>query len=383
MALQTPGEIVSGSASLMGSDAGLWSFAALAGLALAVSSVILAFIYVWGTLFRNSQLLAYVKSELYELFMTGAMIPLLFIATGAMASLTVGSIIPQDIAPSGSFSFEGKTITTDIDTSLYDASAHYYQRVETDMSGWLTLNYVMNVYVDQVASITPYARPLGVGLVASPLAGLASPIKQLLYNATVALAIAFIINHAQMMVYIFSVKAFLEYYLPMGIFLRAFTPTRRIGGTLMGVAAAFLFVFPALSVISYTMFYSHGGGPLLSFRSLMTQYMQDGCQPDSDPDGVCFTGHITNFYKDNFSGLSNSLTGFVTGVFGGIGNLLQSMVGNLTLMLIAFPVSLIAWAFSVGFIMPAVNLIVFVQAAKVLSKSFGDEVDISSLTRLI
>src|SRR5512143_995172 len=142
------------------------------------------------------------------------------------------------------------------------------------MSGWLQMNYVLNIYVDQMASVTPYARPLGVGLVASPLAGLASPIKQLLYNMSVALSIAFIINHAQLVVYIFSLQAFLKYYLPAGIFLRSFTPTRRLGGTLIGVALAFLFVFPALSSITYTMFYNRcdpasGGGPLVPFRSML------------------------------------------------------------------------------------------------------------------
>jgi len=376
--------MVAGSAALPGSDTALWMYAGLAALALATSAVILAFIYVWGSLFRNNQLLAYVKSELYEVMVTAIMIPMIYIAVGAMGVLTVGSIIPDALTPdSSSWIYSGTSISTESTTLIYDAAAHYYQRVENDMAGWLEMNYIMNMYVDQVASITPYARPLGVGLVASPLAGLASPIKQLLYNATVALSIAFIINHAQLIVYVFAVQAFLKYYLPMGVFLRAFTPTRRIGGTLIGVALTFLFIFPALSTISYTMFYTKAGGPLITFRGMLGAYIGDGCDPDSDPDGICFTGHFKKFYANNFSGLSNSLTGFVTGVFGGIGSLLQGMVGNMMLMLIVFPVSLIAWAFAIGFIMPAINLIVFTQAAKVLSKSFGDEVDISSLTRLI
>ena len=46
-------------------------------------------------------------------------------------------------------------------------------------------------------------------------------------------------------------------------------------------------------------------------------------------------------------------------------------------------VATVSWAFTIGFIVPAVNLMIFTMAAKGLSKSFGDEVDISSLTRMI
>jgi hypothetical protein len=43
----------------------------------------------------------------------------------------------------------------------------------------------------------------------------------------------------------------------------------------------------------------------------------------------------------------------------------------------------VSYAFAIGFIVPAFNIIIFTQAAKGLSQSFGDEVDISSLTRMI
>jgi hypothetical protein len=376
MAFLTPGEIVAGSASLVGSDTGLWVFAGYSGLALAASIVIIAFMYLWGTLFRNVQMLAYVKSELYEVFATGVLVIFLFAALAGMGGLTIGTFIPEEAIPDDSSG-------TTINTNIYDAAAQYYERVELDMAGWLSMNYVLNMYVDQVASVTPYARPLGVGLVASPMAGLASPIKQLIYNSAVALALAYVVNHAQLVVYIFAVQAFLKYYIPLGVFLRAFTPTRRIGGTLIGVGLTFLFIFPALSVMNYTMFYTKAGGPLLTFRDVMTQFMQDDCNPDTDPNGMCFTGHFEKLYKNSFSGIGSSFTSLVTGTFGGIGKLLQTMVGNVFLMLILFPVSLISMAFAVGFIIPALNILILTQAAKSLSKSFGDEADIGALTRLI
>jgi hypothetical protein len=232
--------------------------------------------------------------------------------------------------------------------------------------------------------VTPYARPLGIGLVASPLAGFASPLKQLLYQMTSAIAIAFVINRAQLVVYVFSLQAFLNYYLPIGIFLRAFTPTRRLGGTIIGVAIAFLFVFPAISTITYTMFYSPIGGPMVTFRSMVGYYMSDGCaNPDTEPDKVCFLGHFSRFYETNFTGVGEGMIDLLGGAVGGLGAMLQGIIGNSFLMLMLLPMSVVSWAFTIGFILPAFNVIIFTQAAKGLSQSFGDEVDISSLTRLI
>jgi hypothetical protein len=354
-----------------GTTGGLWGWAALSVLALSTSAAILAFIYVWGALFRNPQLHAYVKSELYEIFVSAILIVLLFSLVGAMNTMTVGAflpaeLLPDDVAPSD---------------TVYMATAKYYEKVDNEMAGWLEINYYFSVYIDQMASVTPYARPLGVGLVASPMAGLASPIKQLLYNMSVALSIAFVINHAQLVVYVFSLAAFLKYYLPAGFFLRCFTPTRRIGGTLIGVAVAFLFVFPALSTITYSMFYNRcdpgdGCGPALSFRSMLTQYIGDSSVGS-------FQDRFSNFFGNNFSGSSGGLVDFIGNTFGALGAMFQNLLGGVFLVLLILPVSIVAWSFAIGFVVPAVNIIVFTQAAKGLSQSFGDEVDISALTRMI
>jgi hypothetical protein len=387
MELITPGEIVAGSAGVAVANPHLWYYGILAALAVSVSAVLLGALYAWGSIFKNPQLHAYVKGELYELVITALLVPLIYASVMAMGTLTLGSFIPADIIPVGNCVNALPTdtcVSTTPNTLIYDAAAQYYDRVEKDMAGWLEMNYVLNMYVDQIASVTPYSRPLGIGLVASPLAGLASPLKQLLYQMTSALAIAFVINRAQLVVYIFSLQAFLNYYLPIGIFLRSFTPTRRLGGTIIGVAVAFLFVFPAISTITYTMFYSPLGGPMVTFRSMVTYYMSDPCDnPATNPDKVCFLGHFRQFYESNFTGVGAGMIDLLGGAVGGLGSMLQSIVGNAFLVLMLLPMSAVSWAFAMGFIVPAFNVIIFTQAAKGLSTSFGDEVDISSLTRLI
>lgn len=352
---------------------GLWDWAALSGAALAVSAIILAFIYAWSALFRNQALEAYVRQELYEMLVSGILVVVIIAMVGAMSNLTLGGFLPDKLLPGGG----DATTKVDSTTSVYSATAKYYARVTSDMESWLNLNYLMNILVDQMASVTPYARPLGVGLVASPMAGFASPIKQVLYNMTVGLSVAYIINVAQLYVYVFALQAFMKYYLPMGIFFRCFTPTRRLGGTLIGVGVAFLFVFPALSTITYSMLYNKAGGPMLTFSEMLSYYISDKGS---------FADFITNFFSSSFTTTGSGTLGIgdlVTGTFNLIGGLLQGVMGTTFLILLVFPISIVSLAFVLGFVVPAFNVIVFTEAAKTLAKSFGEEVDISALTRLI
>jgi hypothetical protein len=96
-----------------------------------------------------------------------------------------------------------------------------------------------------------------------------------------------------------------------------------------------------------------------------------------------FQGHFESFYANNFTGIGTSVTDLISGAFGGIGKLFKTLVGDIFLMLMLFPVSVVSYAFAIGFISPAFNLIVMGMTAKTLSKSFGEEVDITALTRLI
>lgn len=364
MPLLTPDAIIAGVCDPTGCSGGMWEFTALAGAALMTSVAILAFLYIWASLFRNQQMNAYVKQELFEVLVTAVLVLFLMSAVTAMSTLKVSSFLPSNLLPAG--------VATD--TTVYAATAGYYERVDSDMSGWLNMNYVINMYIDQIASVTPYARPLGVGLVASPMAGLASPIKQLLYNMSVALSVAFILNYAQLNVYIFALQGFLKYYLPLGIFLRCFTPTRKIGGTLIGVAVAFLFVFPALSTITYSMFYHGSDGPLLTFNQMAVDFFGTG---------GAFQQKFSSFFRGNFTSAGEGLIDLMSGVLGGLGQLFETLIGGIFLTVLLLPIATVSWAFAIGFVIPAFNTIIFIQAAKILSRSFGEEVDISSLTRLI
>ena len=344
---------------------GLWSWVAISGVALLASIGILAFMYVWAALFKNPNLSGYVRQELLECFITAFWIVLIFGLVSSMNGLTLAGFVPTSLLPDDIKST----------TNIYEATQLFYEKVDSDMEGWLNLNYIMNMYVDTTASVTPYARPLGVGLVASPLTGIASPLKQILYNMSTALTLALIINHAQLVVYLFSLSAFLNYYLPVGIFFRSFTPTRRLGGALIALVLSFLFVFPALATLDYVIFYYRAGGPLVSVGSLLESYFGD----------LASGGFQASFaeFMETLNGGGMSVMGLITGAFGGLGDLFQAFVGKVFLVLFFTPMTIVSFAFVIGFIIPAINILIFTSVAKSLSRALGEEVEISSLTRMI
>ena len=348
---------------------GYWSWVALSGAALMASSAILAFMYVWGTLFRNNELVSSVKIEIYELFVTVFLIMFILAIAGSLSGLEIGGLLPAEFIPVEESVWRPGCKIETTDTVYTVTEVYFSECVAADFAAWLNLNYILNMYVDMAASITPYTRPMGIGLISAPLAGLASPLKQLLYNATTALTIAYIINYAQYYTFVFSMDVFLFYYLPIGVFLRSFVPTRRLGGTLIAVALSFLLVYPLLTTLSFILFYNDYG-PMETFESFMTGYLET----------ISFEDLLTRYANpEEYTGFS----AFFTGPLGSIGTLIKDVFGAVFTLAMVFPISVVGKAFVIGYAVPAFNIMLFVQATISLSKSFGEEIDIGSLTRMI
>ena len=47
----------------------------------------------------------------------------------------------------------------------------------------------------------------------------------------------------------------------------------------------------------------------------------------------------------------------------------QKLIGSTMLFFLIIPVSVVSWAFTIGFVLPAFNVLIFTQAAKGLSKA--------------
>lgn len=333
------------------------------GAALLTSSVILAFAYVWAVLWRNEQLKGSVKLELNEVIISAIMVSFILALIGSLNEIKISTVVPQNLTPSD----------TPRDATVYNITESYFLKVKDDLLGFIDINYKTSVPVDLLASANPHTRPFGVGFVSTPLAGAAGPIKQLLRTSMITLVIAYVVNYAQYFTYLFALDAFLKYYLPIGVFLRCFTPTRKIGGSIIAVTAALVIVFPIVNTIAYAIIYSDDG-PLVSFRTF------------AQNDISTYIGNVVGDLKNLLSPSSSGSLNIWSLIFNPlhiIYKFIQNFFGEMFFVAIAFATGVISRAFLIGVLMPLLNTFILVQSARGLSRAFGEEIDISSLTRLI
>lgn len=346
--------------------------------ALITSVVILALFYIYGTLFRNSQFNAFVKFEFFEVLMSGVISIFLIMLLANMCSFKVGYLFPSS-AHSGQL--------------IWEDTLQYFLGAKDFILGWLSANFFIASAADQMASTTIYAKPLGMGVVTSPMAGLGGPIKQILYQILNALSISMVIVQAQILVLLFMFYGYVKYYFPIGILLRSFTPTRRFGGSIIAIGIGFLIIFPLLTVINFEMVddmltsTDKNIWDAVTSQDSKSLIYQTGALQDASKltggtkdiffksDGV-IDGDQTTYGK---AGENSGLLDIVYSVFQSS----SKIPGWIMLQLLKVPFEAVTMAFVAAFLLPAINLIILAQAIKSLSKILGEEVDISILTRLI
>ena len=363
---------------------------AIAIFALAVSATLLSIMYVFSIIFSNPGLNAFAKFEMWELGATVVIILVVTMITGTMCSVKVGDVFVN---------------STFKDYNAYEASFRYFEFLDSKIIGWMTANHALAMGMDQLASSTIYSKPLGLGLVTSPGAGLGGPLKNILNQMTSAMAVAFIINHAQKAVMEFGIYGLLNFYLPIGIVLRAFTPTRRLGGALIALAIGFLVIYPAITVITSEVVYApvkqvddaiwgsvkNNALPGLKnvfsteaeYGTMLGNSVHGGTMIDANGNYVPLDQNPQDPSMTVSIGKEKAITSIVGDMFGTIWGGAGEAAKKAIFAIVLIPSAAIGMAFAAGFIMPAINILIFVQAIKSLSKTLGDEIDITTLTRMI
>jgi hypothetical protein len=191
------------------------------------------------------------------------------------------------------------------------------------------------------------------------------------------MSVAYIIIRAQLLLLDFATFAMIKYYLPLGILLRCFAPTRRIGGTLIGLVLGLVLVFPSLIVVN--------GIFVNSFFETTNPF---GLNEPFEFLGTILTAGMGSMWSEmwgSFSGsLGNSYGGFTPL------SLFQIPIGILSTFIglfAGFYAFLFIWAagqaFLIGLFFPALNTLLLVTTIRYLSKAFGEELDVTNLTRMI
>jgi len=323
----------------------------LSGVAILASVAIIVFLYLVNKFFQNAEGAGWAKLELYEVFVTVLIMVAVISATNVACNAKA------------SWLFSYANIPAEYDHNIYEASVYYLDSFSGGVMRVTTELYAFYCFMDWLGSMTFTAKPLGLGTSIQPTNGISSTMKAGLTNAFNVMVISYITNKVQIFLIDFISFGFLKYYLPIGIFLRSFTPTRRIGGTIIAIALGFLFVYPFLIILEG----AAGLAPL--------EWMSSTLIPDFQAE----------FSKFEFMPFIYAITKgvFTLDVFNIIGYILRSGLGILSFGLLYLFASGAGFAFMVGLFFPAFNTLILVTTIRYLSKSMGEEIDVSNLTRLI
>lgn len=315
-------------------------------VALLASAFILAFLYMFASMFQNQQSVARVKIELYELIVTAAIFAVLFMMLNGMCSIQTGWIFPGAGHNSNVLGWEdwsGK--------SIYYSSFNYLMEFADDTLIVMSYQYLGYAFIDFLTSMEISSTPMGIGATMKPTSGLGAVVKPVLNNAFSVEILSVITAQAQVYVMDYGTYGMLKYLLPLALIMRSFTLTRRIGGTIISITIVFLFVYPLLVIPSYMVVND-------SLFGSISKYLQGGQYAGVWGASTYFWAVIEMMFKFLWS--PDFLFGYA-------------------LLFMPF----IAKIFIGGVFMPLFNTIILTNTAKYLSRSLGEEIDITNLTRMI
>ncbi|VVB98093.1 Uncharacterised protein [uncultured archaeon] len=316
------------------------SWAGASIMALLASAAVLAFLYMLATLLQNQSALANVRLELYEFAVTAAILTVVFLLLNGMCSVKTSWVYP-DIS----------SVNPDwADKSMYYSSTNYLMQFADYTLRIMSLQYVAYMFIDWVTSMEISSTPMGIGATLKPVSGLGSVFKPVLNNAFSAETIGVVTTEAQVYVMDYGSYGLLKYFLPLGLVLRSFNVTRRIGGTLIALTLVFLFIYPPLVILTYA--------PVNASMLSTIDYFKGA-------------------YGAGVIGASTGLWMFIqfaaTYLWGPD-------------FLFAYALATMPAAAKIFFgavFMPLFNTVILVTTARYLSKALGEEIDITNLTRMI
>lgn len=327
-----------------------WQYLSL--LALVSSAGLLAVAYMLNRLMNNEEGQAVLKMELFEIFSTTFII---FVAIGLVQSaceIEVSGIFLTDYMEPG--------------LNIFDAAGAVLSEFSFDLGSAMMFLHVAYIPIDFQTTTTLTMQPMGLGTVVQPTSGVGAIVKPALINAIQAIALAYVVIRAELFVLDFSTYAFITFYLPMGIILRSFAPTRKIGGTIIGLVLGLVLVFPFLIVLNGAVAFSVN---LFNFAEGDLDILED------------FAAGSFGTLSDSFTRISD--LGNLFNFFYMINQVVGTLFGAIIGFVIFFFLRSAGAAFLIGLFFPALNTLLLVTTVRYITKALGEEMDVTNLTRLV
>ncbi len=202
-----------------------WQPIALAAVTL--SLLVVGAVYAVGAIFNSERLRGWAKTEFLQVIATGIMVAglLIFATTMNTAATTIAGQDHISYAQNYLNTLNGKLETLYVGTVAFDSILMTLGKLKIDIS------------------------IIVAGASAYPFAGLEA-VAHNLEMAMTAIFLSIISNAVQINLLTFIQSTMMFYFLPAGVILRSFNPTRSIGAFLMALAIGLYFVFPLTYVLA-------------------------------------------------------------------------------------------------------------------------------------
>ena len=365
-------------------------------MALLVSIFIVSIVYMAASLIRDAGLMAWCKVELYQIAMTAVIVGglILFVYTIASVNTSVIGIscfVPVnphtgDPADPSSWLPEDTAIL-EKGCNMFDFSMVYLKWLRQQT--WVIYQRHLLIYQKYafMTSITFGAALGGIGPVLQPMVWL-----QPVLNFT-TLILNFITPALILIMLMIEVLRYVQFgmlniLLPIGVVCRSFGPLREFGGALMGMAIA-LFIFVPFTFV-------------VNAAVMMPSYVVDPATGDVNPyylDEILFENQLndisTKIDEENLEDMEllvqkgvvdpagdpwpDTKTGFNQWA-GGTWYQIGVMLDGIWFGRLNFNISHVILG---ALILPILNFMIIVTAARELSRFLGEEVDVTNLTRMI
>ena len=326
------------------------SWLELTVMAMVVSLLILALIYMFGNFLRHQQLIAWTRFELFQVFAT-AMVVMIFIIVLFGACNFDMSILDKSVGSRYIDPLTGHGLNMFEVTDIYFAALRQLAYLLTDYM------MIFGSTVAFLANVTWISNPIGVGSTETPLQSFGQ-LNNILFLLVSGFVISVMLQIMQQKMLEYIAVAVLWYMFPFGVFFRAFEPTRPFGGTLIGLSIALLFFYPLMLTLNDYVIYA----PAASATSDLTAVLHNA---NSNTPNLQNGGNVL----DQLPNLKDPTER---------NNLVSGLSGSMFFLL--RPVSVYFFA---AIILPVINFIVLVEITRALTRLLGEEIDVSNLTRLI
>ncbi len=253
------------------------SWTGIVFLGLLASALGLALVYALSQLMRLPRLEAWTKFELFQLLATAVLALILAGWVYGMCHWDASILSPDYQAnrlgilkacngDAGTIVNErGQPIVTP-----FCAAQNFLQKVKTRGDDIFQLLITLNYGVSYLFKTVWESRPLGIGYTLEPLAGF-QQLQNIFLVAVSGFMVSYLSVLIQMRILDYLLIAVPFYFMPIGLLLRAFAPSREFGGALVGFGIASLLFYPLILVMNDVVVYS-------SFNSVT--------QPAADANGA-------------------------------------------------------------------------------------------------